>query len=245
MDPHERGVHRSLLATVQAWVKQYPWMYYRLVDILAPVLPTGDHSRWLVDQLPPGGLILNLGSGPLRISPRVLNVDLHPFKTVDLIADITTLPFRSESVDGVICKAALEHVRHPEQVIEEIRRILRPGGLVFIVVPFIVGFHAAPSDYHRWTLAGVEECLMSGFRKIKSGLRGGPSSALSWVLQEWLSMVLSLGFDPLYQVLRLFFMVILFPLKYLDLLVARHARAAYVSSGFYMVAQKESRSLRQ
>ena len=238
MAHRERPPHRSLLATAQTCLKHYPWLYYRLVDILAPVLPTGDRSRWLMTQLPPDALILNLGSGPHRISPRMVNVDLYPFKTVDVVADITNLPFADESVDGVICKATLEHVRDPEQVIAEIRRILRPNGLVFIVVPFIVGFHAAPSDYHRWTLRGVEDCLMRSFRDVKSGLRGGPTSALSWVLQEWLSMVCSLGWDPLYQVLRLVFMAMLFPLKYLDLLVARHPRAAYVSSGFSIVAKK-------
>jgi SAM-dependent methyltransferase len=238
MAGREKASHRSLLTILQARLKQYPGLYYRLVDILAPVLPTGDRSRWLVAQLPPDALILNLGSGPLCVSPRVVNVDLFPFKTVDVIADLNNLPFADETVSGVICKAALEHVRNPKQVIAEIRRILRPDGLIFIVVPFIVGFHAAPSDYHRWTLRGVEDCLMKDFREVKSGLRGGPTSALSWVLQEWLSMVCSLGWDPLYQVLRLVFMVALFPLKYLDLLVARHPRAAHVSSGFSIVARK-------
>jgi SAM-dependent methyltransferase len=228
------------MGRVQARVKAYPWLYYRLVGLLAPILPTGDRSRWLVGQLPAGARILNLGSGPLRIAPRVINMDLFPFKAVDVIGDLAMLPFPDASVDGVICKAALEHVRDPQQVVTEIHRILRPGGLVFIIVPFIAGFHASPSDYHRWTQQGVEDGLMGAFRRVASGVRGGPTSGLCWVLQEWLAMVVSAGWDPLYQVLRLVFMLILWPLKYLDLIVARHPRAGHIASGFYFVGEKSA-----
>jgi SAM-dependent methyltransferase len=45
----------------------------------------------------------------------------------------------------------LEHTPDPKSVIEEISRVLKPGGIVLICVPFSTRIHADPYDYGRYT----------------------------------------------------------------------------------------------
>lgn len=50
-------------------------------------------------------------------------------------ADVVRLPFRSESFDRVICSEVLEHVPDQKQAMEELARVLQPGGRMAVSVP--------------------------------------------------------------------------------------------------------------
>lgn len=52
-----------------------------------------------------------------------------------LLGSVTTLPLQSASLDIVICNQVIEHVPGPEVAIDEIARVLRPGGVAVIGVP--------------------------------------------------------------------------------------------------------------
>jgi SAM-dependent methyltransferase len=56
----------------------------------------------------------------------------------------------------------LEHVPDPKKFIDECRRILRPGGIMFCTVPFIFEYHAVPRDFYRWTHEGLTQDLENG-----------------------------------------------------------------------------------
>lgn len=45
------------------------------------------------------------------------------------------LPFRDESFDVVCCRSVLEHVENPQALFQDVRRVLRPGGVFVIVTP--------------------------------------------------------------------------------------------------------------
>lgn len=45
------------------------------------------------------------------------------------------LPFRSGSVDSVVASEVYEHLRHPERFLDEVHRILRPGGRFVLTTP--------------------------------------------------------------------------------------------------------------
>lgn len=73
--------------------------------------------------------------------------------------DIQKLPFRTGSVDGIICKDVLEHVPEPQRAVEEMYRVLKSGGVLFVSIPFIHPYHGSNSDknrdYYRFTTDAV------------------------------------------------------------------------------------------
>ena len=51
------------------------------------------------------------------------------------VADIVTLPLADSTLDAVICSEVLEHVDSPQESIEELIRVLKPGGVMALSVP--------------------------------------------------------------------------------------------------------------
>lgn len=58
---------------------------------------------------------------------------------VDLRMDIRAIPCRDSLWDVVICSHVLEHVREDEKAIRELLRVVRPGGVVLLLVPLAPG----------------------------------------------------------------------------------------------------------
>lgn len=82
-------------------------------------------------------LILNLGCGKTRI-PNSVGVDeVKIYDFVDIVHDLDKIPypFKDKSVDEIHMYHVLEHLSSPDKKIEEIYRILKPGGQIFIRVP--------------------------------------------------------------------------------------------------------------
>jgi SAM-dependent methyltransferase len=78
---------------------------------------------------------------------------------VSAVADLHGLPFRSASFDKIICNQVLEHVDHPDVVLAELARVVRPGGRIFLSVPFIWHLHQEPYDRFRFSLHALEFML--------------------------------------------------------------------------------------
>ena len=215
-------------------LKRFPRLYYRLIDLVSPVLVRRDHHRLVENG---SGLVVNLGSGNSRISDRVLNLDMTNYERVDVVTDIHRLPFPDGSVDGVFDIAVLEHVEDPVAIVQEIHRVLKPGGWVFSVIPFMQPFHASPHDYQRYTGPGIDY-LHRDFKRLDSGPYNGPTSAFVWVTQEYLALVFSLGWRPLRDMLSIAFMLVLWPLKFLDFFFQRFESADNMASTFFFHGQK-------
>ncbi len=57
----------------------------------------------------------------------------------DAVADLRHAPFGSGAVDWVFCSHVLEHIPELEMCVDEIHRMLKPGGTAWIQVPFEPG----------------------------------------------------------------------------------------------------------
>ena len=83
------------------------------------------------------------------------------YSKLDVCGDLARTPLRDNSVDCILCMVVLEHTRNPRQVLLEFARILKPGGSLILVVPFLWEEHQAPHDYFRFTRYGVQALFES------------------------------------------------------------------------------------
>jgi SAM-dependent methyltransferase len=224
------------MSSIKERFKAFPNLYYWLVDLVSPVYPDRKYKK-ILNSLSKDSFVINLGSGARKLSRSVINVDISPYKNVDVVADIFALPFPDNSLDGIINIVVLEHVSNANVAINEMLRILKPGGMIFSIVPFIQGYHASPHDYNRWTISGVEK-LFSDFDIIEIGIGGGPTSSFLWIFQEWIATLLSFNIPILYRFLLLLFMLLTFPLKFLDLILSRYKSSTNIASNFYFFGKK-------
>ena len=77
---------------------------------------------------------VNLGSGTEPM-PGWINVDRRAVSGVNVVADVTMLPFRDGSVNEVLASSLLEHFRDPYEVLDSIHRVLAPGARFTMRVP--------------------------------------------------------------------------------------------------------------
>jgi SAM-dependent methyltransferase len=227
------------LDKVKYFLKKFPRFYRFLTIYISPVYGSFNIRKLVTKEINNKDcVVINLGSGNYRISDKIVNIDLFPYDNVDLICDISNLPITDNCVDVIINIAVLEHVNDPEKNVSEMERVLKPGGKIFVYVPFIVGYHASPHDFQRYTISGTKE-LFKKFDIISLKCGAGPTSGLLWILQEWLAIILSFGIKPLYRFLLLFIMCITFPIKYLDTFLVFHPSAQNIASGFLIIAKKK------
>jgi SAM-dependent methyltransferase len=92
---------------------------------------------------------------------RYLGCDIVPGPGVDCIEDIHQLSFADNSVGTVVAVETLEHVADPYRAVAEIHRVLRPGGVLIVSMPFNFPIHYMP-DYLRLTPEGLAR-LLSAF----------------------------------------------------------------------------------
>ena len=162
-------------------LNRIPWLRRLLPP--SPTLNTGRLLRDVLEQLPPTShAVLDLGCGERRLQGAVrCDIVIAP---PGIRADAARLPFKSRTFDLVLVTAVLEHVPHPSRVVREIHRILRPGGLLYVEVPFLEGFHADPDDFQRFTFRGLD-ILLRRFEITRREVCAGPNSALNWILREY------------------------------------------------------------
>jgi SAM-dependent methyltransferase len=100
--------------------------------------------------------------------------------------DGTRIPFRSESIDCALATEVFEHMPHPEVVLVEVWRVLKPGGFLFLTVPFLWPVHDVPFDEYRYTPFALKRLLHeAGFDEVELRALGGWDASFAQMFALW------------------------------------------------------------
>ena len=134
------------------------------------------------------GLILDAGAGLRREAyENVVNLEIVPYHSTDVLSGIDDLPFKDESFDAVFSFAVLEHVKDPFRCARELYRVLKPGGKLYVNVPFLQPYHGYPHHYYNMTAQGLANLFPPDLEVVASDVPhyGLPIWTLSWLLNSW------------------------------------------------------------
>jgi SAM-dependent methyltransferase len=193
---------------------------------------------WIYDTQGMETLVLSIGGGPGRENPRVINLNLDAFDSVDVVGDGTNLPFTDSCLDTVTCNAVIEHVPNPADLVSEMHRVLKPGGYAQLMVPFVFPYHEFPGDYQRYTKSGILE-LTRAFEPVELCVLTGPTSTMLVLFREYLRILIPGGNRPfLKPLISGISGWLTFPLKHLDRWLNRKPEAANLTAAFYYLGRK-------
>lgn len=120
-------------------------------------------------------------------------------------ADVTRLPFASESFDGVFYHHVIEHVSAPEVSLQEISRVLRPGGWAYIGTPNrhrIISYLGSPDTTWKqkvqWNVADYKARLQGRFRNELGAHAGFTQKELQLLLSKYFQQIQWLTADYLW-----------------------------------------------
>jgi SAM-dependent methyltransferase len=138
----------------------------------------------------PGPDVLNGGAGQGTLSRKlaglgfdVTSVDVAPVSDDVLEADLTALPFDGDRFDAAVLGEVLEHIEDDACALREVRRVLRPHGVLALSVPAHPSLYG-PSDVwaghvRRYTRPQLlETCDQAGFTVHRCVGWGFPVSRL-------------------------------------------------------------------
>jgi len=77
----------------------------------------------------------------------------------DVFYDGKTIPFEANHFDSVFSSEVLEHVFNPGEILDEINRVMKPGGYLMLTCPFFWPEHEQPYDYARYTSFGIRHLV--------------------------------------------------------------------------------------
>ena len=205
-----------------------------------------EHSPY--EYLQDNALIYDIGSkdivggeyafGKPPDNARVICVDIEDGPGVDIVADAHNLSMiKDNSADCVVCVSVLIHLHYPHKVMKEIKRILRPGGILYVSVPFIFPLSSDPYDCYRFTSDGLK-IICEDFECIENGFNRGPASCMCHLLVHFCAMIFSFNNKVIYGINVDLFKWLLFWIKYLDIILGKYKMANVIHAGSYFLGKK-------
>ena len=97
-----------------------------------------------------------------------------------MLFDGSQIPIRSASIDFVLATEILEHVNDLQRLLNEVTRVLRPGGRVFMTTPWSARLHYEPFDFRRVSPHGMAQYATgTGLQLEHVESRGGLAAVIS------------------------------------------------------------------
>ena len=168
--------------------------FRQLMDNLSKRLTRRGLNEFLEDrfgEIKSGARVLSIGAGgdinsrlsqyARRAGFRVVTLDVDPARGPDLVGDVCTHDLGLSSFDVVVMGEVLEHVKRPDQALDNLRDCLVEGGTLVLTTPFLFPLHNRPVDYYRFTRYGLEY-LLRDFREVTVSERNTWAEAINNLL---------------------------------------------------------------
>jgi ubiquinone/menaquinone biosynthesis C-methylase UbiE len=99
---------------------------------------------------------------------------LHPQAQAEFrVGSLPNLPLRSASVDAALCLEVLEHVEDDRAAVRELRRVLRPKGLLIVSVPqtyYWTAYRCLIGHVRHYTARSLQDLLRQERFEFVDGL---------------------------------------------------------------------------
>ncbi|MAG44570.1 hypothetical protein CL633_01645 [bacterium] len=105
---------------------------------------TGNETSKMYKKIQPflRGKGIDIGCGPWPLDyPNLDTLDIAPEVNSTILARAEKIPMPNETYDFVYSSHCLEHVKCPKKVLKEWIRILKPGGLLILILPHKYFYH--------------------------------------------------------------------------------------------------------
>lgn len=123
----------------------------------------------LLKEVKPG-IVLDIGAkgSPYKRYIRHINyltLDVEEANSPDICCDLHEIKWESDYFDTIIATEVLEHCYDPKKAVNEMFRVLKPGGICIASTRFIYIYHPDPGDYYRFTWDSLKY-LFSAFKNV-------------------------------------------------------------------------------
>lgn len=136
---YDYRAHDSPIPLQRYWQRSRFRHIRELIDGEGPVLDVGCGSSHIIGVLPKGSVALDILINKLRFARR--------FRVARVRGSGFALPFSDASFPCVLCSQVIEHVPMVPSMLDELCRVLRPGGRLVLGTP----------DYDRWEWVWIEK----------------------------------------------------------------------------------------
>lgn len=116
------------------------------------------------------GRLLDVGCGTMPYKPlfegkvdEYIGLDKY---SGEIRGSALKMPVPDNSFDTVLSTQVLEHVSDPQQMMNEIYRVLKKNGYAILTLPLFWCLHEEPHDYFRYTKYGLKHLAKNSGLKV-------------------------------------------------------------------------------
>jgi SAM-dependent methyltransferase/uncharacterized protein YbaR (Trm112 family) len=213
-----KAIHNKLYILGARWYEyRQEWFKSSSESTVPPrVLDAGCGDAWVKKEFDKRNLPLEYHGIDIAVGDKNLEY------LMTALADLHYIPYKSNTFDKVFSNSVLEHVENPARVMEEMSRVLVPGGRMYLSLPFLFHLHQIPYDYHRFTKFVIQLYAKKyNLKIVHLWPQGGFFTLLRYLLTNYglisinNNLVWKIIFTPITMVLKLLDRTILAPIFYL------------------------------
>jgi len=165
-------------------------------------------------------------------------VNIDQSTNPDYLCPADAINVQDMTFDIVILTEVLEHLENPEQVLQEVQRVLKEQGKLIISMPFLYPIHGDPDDFQRWTPSKIRQVLRQNNFLIDSL---EPMGGLFSVYYDLLRIATGIASKNRKAIKNRILMKFIYPfLAQLSKILDRHFdyKMFWITTGYFVVAIK-------